>query len=78
MVTLKFWQCHPVDYSKGQPKAMALLNLTYATFMLKIIELIETVFFVMRKKYNQISKLHVYHHASTVTMGYIMVKYVGG
>lgn len=57
---------------------MELLNITYTTFLLKIFELIETVFFVMRKKYNQISKLHVYHHASTVTMAFLMVKFVGG
>lgn len=61
-----------------QPNALLLLRISYHVFLLKIVELIETVFFVMRKKYKQISKLHVYHHASTVSMGYLMVKYVGG
>ncbi|XP_049299790.1 elongation of very long chain fatty acids protein 1-like [Anopheles funestus] len=32
---------------------------------LRMIEFIETVFFVLRKKQNQVSTLHVYHHIST-------------
>ncbi|XP_050098185.1 elongation of very long chain fatty acids protein 1-like [Anopheles aquasalis] len=32
---------------------------------LRLVELIETVFFVLRKKQNQVSTLHVYHHIST-------------
>uniref|UniRef100_A0A182KCB0 Elongation of very long chain fatty acids protein n=1 Tax=Anopheles christyi TaxID=43041 RepID=A0A182KCB0_9DIPT len=32
---------------------------------LRLIEFIETVFFVLRKKQNQVSALHVYHHIST-------------
>lgn len=50
----------------------------YLTFLLKIVELSETVFFVLRRKHGQISKLHVYHHASTALLSWVMVKYVGG
>ncbi|XP_058465141.1 elongation of very long chain fatty acids protein 1-like isoform X1 [Malaya genurostris] len=32
---------------------------------LRMVEFIETVFFVLRKKQNQVSALHVYHHIST-------------
>lgn len=74
---IHFWKCQSVDY-KTNTKAMALLTMTYRTFLLKIIELVETVFFVLRKKQNQVSKLHVYHHTSTATLGWIMVKYSGG
>lgn len=31
-------------------------------YMAKIIELLDTVFFVLRKKHQQVSFLHVYHH----------------
>lgn len=78
MNTLQFWTCKTVEFQSEEPKAMKILNIMYITFLLKLVELIETVFFVMRKKYIQISKLHVYHHASTVTLAWIMVKYVGG
>lgn len=57
---------------------MKILNYTYFTFLLKIVELIETVLFVLRKKENQVSKLHVYHHTSTAMLTWIMVKYIGG
>ncbi|GJQ85723.1 hypothetical protein Trydic_g13411 [Trypoxylus dichotomus] len=32
-------------------------------FLLKLLDLLDTVFFVLRKKNNQISFLHLYHHA---------------
>lgn len=74
---LEFWKCKSVDF-RPDPKPVRILQLTYHTFLLKGIELIETVFFVLRKKQNQVSKLHVYHHVSTVTLSWIMVKYNGG
>jgi len=74
---LEFWKCKSVDY-RPDPKPVKILQLTYQTFLLKVVELIETVFFVLRKKQNQISKLHVYHHVSTVSLSWIMVKYNGG
>lgn len=76
--TLIFWRCHTVDYRSTNPDAMKILHFTYITFWLKLVELIETVLFVLRKKENQISKLHVYHHTSTAMLTWIMVKYIGG
>lgn len=78
MRTLAFWRCAPVDPDRTGPKALALLHYMYLTFLLKIAELLETVFFVLRRKRSQISKLHVYHHVSTVLLSWIMVKCVGG
>lgn len=75
--TIQFWKCSSVDYNNTN-KSMAELTFTYHTFLLKLVELIETVFFVLRKKQNQVSKLHVYHHTSTALLGWIMVKYSGG
>lgn len=74
---IKFWKCQSVEY-KNDEKSMAALTYAYQTFLLKLVELIETVFFVLRKKQNQVSKLHVYHHVSTAMLGYIMTKYTGG
>lgn len=75
--TIRFWKCASVDY-KTNNKSMAVLTYTYHTFLLKLVELVETVFFVLRKKQNQVSKLHVYHHTSTAILSWIMVKYSGG
>ena len=46
--------------------------------MLKIIDLIETILFVLRKKNKQISFLHIYHHISTVLLGIIYIRYYAG
>jgi len=40
--------------------------------------MIDTLFFVVRKKNNQVSFLHVYHHASMFSLGWIGVKWVAG
>lgn len=39
-------------------------------------EFLETIFFVLRKKQNQVSFLHVYHHISVVTLVWLQLKYV--
>lgn len=46
--------------------------------ILKMTELIETFFFVLRKKFSQVSPLHVYHHVSTFIIAWICAKYVAG
>ncbi|KAH8372261.1 hypothetical protein KR093_010846 [Drosophila rubida] len=43
--------------------------LFYAYFMNKLIDLLDTVFFVLRKSYKQITPLHLYHH---VLMSYVV------
>ena len=55
-----------------------MVNVVYWTYILKIIDLVETVVFVLRKKHNQVSLLHVYHHISTVLVIYVCLKYFAG
>lgn len=50
----------------------------YLYFICKLIELLDTVFFVFRKKQRQISFLHVYHHAMMPICAWIGVRYVPG
>ncbi|KAJ2947125.1 hypothetical protein O0L34_g16477 [Tuta absoluta] len=47
----------------------------YTYFISKITELLDTVFFVLRKKNNQISILHVFHHSSMVLFTWGSLKY---
>ena len=42
---------------------MRMTKIAWLYYINKYIELLDTVFFVMRKKWNQVSFLHVYHHA---------------
>lgn len=49
----------------------------YAYFINKIMDLLDTVFFVLRKSYKQISFLHVYHHVLMVSFCYIIMRFYG-
>ncbi|GFR25895.1 elongation of very long chain fatty acids protein 1 [Trichonephila clavata] len=37
-------------------------------YLVKYLELLDTIFFVLRKKYNQISFLHVFHHSAVIVV----------
>lgn len=71
------WFCQPVDYSRS-PSALRILTLTYYYFLTKILDLLDTVFFVLRKKDSQVTFLHVYHHGGMLVCAWIAVKYIGG
>jgi len=47
-------------------------------YISKLFELLDTVIFIARKKNNQISFLHVFHHASMFSLWWIGVKWVAG
>lgn len=47
-------------------------------YIAKITELLDTVFFVLRKKDRQISFLHLYHHTLMPVCAFIGVKYFAG
>jgi len=51
--------------------------LTYIYFINKIIDLLETVFFVLRKSYKQITTLHIYHHIMMFYANYWFIRYYG-
>jgi elongation of very long chain fatty acids protein 7 len=39
-----------------------MVNVCYFFYLSKFIELFDTMFFILRKKFNQVSVLHVFHH----------------
>ncbi|XP_058054557.1 elongation of very long chain fatty acids protein 7 [Anopheles bellator] len=71
------YRCQPVDYSPN-PVAMRMARAVWMYYMCKVVELLDTVFFVLRKKQNQVSFLHVYHHTLMPICGFIGVKYFAG
>lgn len=50
-------------------KAILRSGLIY--YLVKILDLFETVIFVLKKKNNQVSFLHVYHHVSIFIITYV-------
>ena len=57
-------------------KKMAIVSWVF--MMSKYIELLDTVFFVLRKKNNQVTFLHVFHHGMMPTSWWFGVKFVPG
>ncbi|KAH8354205.1 hypothetical protein KR084_003110 [Drosophila pseudotakahashii] len=51
--------------------------LSFSYFFNKFMDLLETVFFVLRKKDRQISFLHVFHHVYMVYIGFLYLYYYG-
>ena len=66
----KTWQC--VVEGPTIPKGVMWSMLG---IVIRTAELLETVFFVLRKKQNQVSHLHVYHHVSTILLLWAFYKY---
>ncbi|KAK8767362.1 hypothetical protein V5799_005855 [Amblyomma americanum] len=57
--------CQGLDFSTS-PKAIELLNVYWWLRLLRIADFLDTIFFILRKKFNQVSTLHVVHHALVV------------
>ncbi|XP_054159945.1 elongation of very long chain fatty acids protein 4-like [Oppia nitens] len=47
----------------------------YLYYCTKFVDLLDTVFFVLRKKYSQITTLHVYHHTAVPVLGWMTFWY---
>ncbi|CAO1439841.1 unnamed protein product [Diamesa serratosioi] len=71
------FRCQPVDYSTN-PHALRMAGAVWLYYMAKMIELLDTVFFVLRKKHQQVSFLHVYHHTLMPICSFVGVKYFAG
>ncbi|XP_022106344.1 elongation of very long chain fatty acids protein 4-like [Acanthaster planci] len=69
--------CQAVDYSED-PMALRLAAVCWWFFFSKVIELLDTVIFILRKKNSQITFLHVYHHSTMVLLWWIGVRWVAG
>nr|CAD7455294.1 unnamed protein product [Timema tahoe] len=55
-----------------------MANVIWHYYMSKIIDLLDTIFFMLRKKNNQITLLHIFHHAGMPAVGFICVRYYAG
>jgi len=71
------WQCEPVDYSTN-PTAMAAADMTWWYHFSKYVDYLDSFFFILRKKYSQLSTLHVVHHGIMPFTTWWGIRYVGG
>ncbi|XP_011151304.2 elongation of very long chain fatty acids protein AAEL008004 [Harpegnathos saltator] len=71
------FNCEPVDPSYTS-NAIQIARGVWCYFMLKVVDLLNTFFFVLRKKQSQVSFLHVYHHFGMVMITWVGTKYYPG
>ncbi|XP_065155414.1 very long chain fatty acid elongase AAEL008004-like [Atheta coriaria] len=69
--------CQPIDFSED-PRAKRMAGAVYFYFICKLTELLDTVFFVLRKKMNQVSFLHLYHHSLMPVCAWVGAKFLPG
>ncbi|XP_051169949.1 elongation of very long chain fatty acids protein 4-like isoform X2 [Leptopilina boulardi] len=69
-------ECRPIVYTMDAC-GMTIAKCGYIGIWLKLIELSETVIYILRKKNNQVTFLHLYHHISTFLIGIVFTRYFG-
>ena len=70
------FRCESIEWTT--PTGLEQANAVYLYYIIKITDLIDTIFFILRKKNNQATFLHVYHHAIMVILTYLVLKLVPG
>lgn len=71
--------CIPEPYNDFSVIGAKILQGSHYFYLLKLLDLADTMFFILRKKNNQVTFLHIYHHAGMAIGGYIYCKlYSGG
>ncbi|VVC28061.1 Hypothetical protein CINCED_3A005010 [Cinara cedri] len=70
--------CHPLPRHHNQFLIHELNKASWYFFLSKIIDLLDTVFFVLRKKQSHVSFLHVYHHVNMVITCWAYLRFIKG
>ncbi|XP_034824369.1 very long chain fatty acid elongase 7-like [Maniola hyperantus] len=69
--------CQNVD-DPTTPRAQRIAMSAYCFFLIKVVDLLDTVFFVLRKSDRQITSLHLHHHTLMPLASWIGVTYFPG
>jgi len=71
------YACQGIDWSYSMdPYSIRLSRVSWLFYISKIIELADTIFFILRKKNDQVSFLHVYHHSTMIINWWMAAKYL--
>lgn len=61
---------------KNNPYFLPVLTGSWYFFISKLIDLLDTVFFVLRKKQSHITFFHVFHHVNVLILSWAFLKYM--
>ncbi|XP_050425914.1 elongation of very long chain fatty acids protein 4-like [Adelges cooleyi] len=70
--------CHPIPRIDNRVLTNELDKAAWYFFISKIMDLLDTVFFVLRKKQAHVSFLHVYHHTNMVITCWAYLRFIKG
>lgn len=73
---VRTWFCTPVDQTAFDAEWKWKLTVGWLFVMSKFVDLLDTIFFVLRKNFHQVSTLHVMHHALVPINCWLGLKYV--
>ncbi|XP_064482572.1 very long chain fatty acid elongase 7-like [Ornithodoros turicata] len=65
--------CQGTSYS-DDARTMNLLRTLHGYLFVRIIDFLDTIFFVMKKKFSHVSNLHVIHHTIVVFNGWMFLR----
>jgi elongation of very long chain fatty acids protein 4 len=71
------WQCQEMDTSDDE-YSLRTANVLWWYYFSKVIEMMDTMFFICKGNYRQLSFLHIYHHSTMFVLWWFGVKYVPG
>lgn len=69
--------CQLVDVSNNEYE-MRIANVVWWYYVSKCMEFMDTFFFILRKKENQLSFLHIYHHSTMFCVWWAGTRFVPG
>lgn len=69
--------CQLVDVSNNEYE-MRIANVVWWYYISKAMEFMDTLFFILRKKENQLSFLHIYHHSTMFCVWWAGTRFVPG
>ncbi|XP_042855684.1 elongation of very long chain fatty acids protein-like [Penaeus japonicus] len=71
------FRCQECDFS-DDPMAVRMMHASYWYYFSKFVDFLDTIFFVLHKKYEHISLLHVCHHSLMPVSMWYGVRYQAG
>lgn len=69
------FRCQPVIYSSEDHDDLMIVYVCWLYYICKFTEFLDTIFFVFRKKFDQITNLHVIHHSVMPAICWLGVKF---
>ncbi|CRL05709.1 CLUMA_CG018739, isoform B [Clunio marinus] len=70
--------CIPPPWNDFSKTALELRDMSHYYYLVKVLDLLDTVFFILRKKNNQVTFLHIYHHVIMAIGCYWYIKFFSG